>query len=179
MHASGYLLKPITMEQLQGEVDYAMQGREGKKSHDHIVVETFGEFNIFVDGKVVDFSRSRAKEVLAYLVDRQGKFVTRKMIFYTLWEEDVNYGRPQQKYLDVILSSLRETLEAYGIGEMLERTKGQIRVRPEKFSCDLYRFFEGDVDAIDTYHGEYMNAYTWASMTEAYMDHVSGMSSYS
>ncbi len=176
LHASGYLLKPVSMEQLQNEVDYALRGRAEKKEAAHVTVETFGKFNIFVDGKVVDFSRSKAKEVLAYLVDRQGKFQTRSMIFYALWEGDARYDRPMQKYLDVILSSLRDTLKAYGIEDIIERSKGQIRVVPEKLSCDLYRFFDGDIQAVDAYHGEYMSTYSWANMTEAYMSHhISGV----
>lgn len=161
--------------QFAAEHENALRGRAEKKEAAHVTVETFGEFNIFVDGKVVDFSRSKAKEVLAYLVDRQGKFQTRSMIFYALWEGDARYDRPMQKYLDVILSSLRDTLKAYGIEDIIERSKGQIRVVPEKLSCDLYRFFDGDIQAVDAYHGEYMSTYSWANMTEAYMSHISGV----
>ena len=110
LHASGYLLKPVSMEQLQNEVDYA------------------------------------------------------------LWEGDARYDRPMQKYLDVILSSLRDTLKAYGIEDIIERSKGQIRVVPEKLSCDLYRFFDGDVAAFNAYRGEYMSNYSWAVFTEGHLE---------
>jgi len=33
--------------------------------------------------------------------------------------------------------------------------------------CDLYRFLEGDEEAVNAYFGEYMSQYTWASNTEA------------
>lgn len=176
VHASGYLLKPVEPEKLQKEVDYALRGMIAKESGDpeRIIVQTFGEFEVFVDGVMVDFSRSKAKEVLAYLVDRQGAFVSRELIFETIWSDEAEYDRSMQKYLDVIITSMRKTLEDYGISDLIERARGRIRVRPENFSCDLYQFIAGDIHAVYSYHGEYMRSYPWANMTEAYVDRKSG-----
>ena len=30
------------------------------------------------------------------------------------------------------------------------------------------------IEAVNAYRGEYMSAYSWASLTEAYMDHMNG-----
>ena len=46
---------------------------------------------------------------------------------------------------------------------------GYLRICPEKISCDMYRFMSGDIDAINSYRGEYMSAYSWATLTEAVM----------
>jgi hypothetical protein len=72
-----------------------------------------------------------------------------------------------QKQLDVYIRSLRETLQEYGISEIMEMEKGVLRVRPGTFICDAYLFFSGNSDAINAYRGEYMNSHSWASMTEA------------
>ena len=45
-----------------------------------------------------------------------------------------------------------------------------MRTVPELLDCDLYRFFAGDAEAINEYRGEYMSAYSWASLTEANVD---------
>ena len=45
-------------------------------------------------------------------------------------------------------------------------------IREDKIDCDLYRLLEGDADAINSYRGEYMSSYPWASLTEAYVDRV-------
>lgn len=79
------------------------------------------------------------------------------------------YDRPMQKQLDVIIRSMRDTLREYGIEEIFEMKKGALRVIPEKISCDAYRFFDGDINAVDAYRGEYMSNYSWASITESYM----------
>ena len=52
LHASGYLMKPINREKLSAEVEYALSGRHARRSS-HIQVQTFGNFDVFVDGKAV------------------------------------------------------------------------------------------------------------------------------
>ena len=167
LHASGYLLKPINKESLSEEIGYVL--RDKKMTSAHIFVHTFGDFGLFVDGKAVSFSRNRAKEILAYLVDRQGVAITRSGIFTALWE-DGSYDRSKQKELDVIIRSLKTTLDENGVGDILEMKSGTLRVCPEKFECDIYRFLKGDSDAINSYRGEYMNTYLWAMPMESYLE---------
>jgi DNA-binding SARP family transcriptional activator len=103
--------------------------------------------------------------MLAYLVDRQGSSVTRAEISAILWEDRL-YDRKQQKNLDVYIRSLKDTLSEYGISEIFEMQSGTLRIVPEAFTCDAYRFFAGDSDAVNAYRGEYMSSYSWASITE-------------
>ena len=176
MHATGYLLKPIGYDKLLSELEYALESSPANTSSDSsegesapkVKVETFGYFNILVDGKPVIFKRNKAKEIIACLVDRRGQFVSRKDLFYILWEDD-DYDRAKQKYLDTIIRSLRETLEEYGISDIFEAEKGLMRVVPEKLDCDLYRFLNKDKEAIESFRGEYMSSYFWASETEGYL----------
>ena len=65
------------------------------------------------ENRPVSFRLSKAKEILAYLVDRQGVGVTRSEVFATVWE-DQPYDRRMQKQLDVYIRSLRDTLREFG-----------------------------------------------------------------
>ncbi len=175
MHATGYLLKPIGYEKLLEEIEYALKLPAPSDSKavpsatdSRVRVETFGYFNILVDGRVVVFKRNKAKELIACLVDRQGQFVARKDLFYILWEDD-DYDRAKQKYMDTIIRSLKDTLEEYGISDILEIERGLMRVVPEKLDCDLYRFLDKDKEAVESFRGEYMSSYYWASATEGYL----------
>ena len=167
LHVSGYLLKPITAERLKEDIEYALSGKRNVLTG-HVTVQTFGNFDVFVDGQPVSFKMAKCKEMLAYLVDKQGTGVSRAEVFSILWEDRL-YDRKMQKQLDVYIRSLRETLKEYGMEEIFELKKGSLRVRPENFKCDAYLFFSGDSDAVNSYRGEYMNAYSWASMTESMM----------
>ena len=164
VHPAGYLLKPVSLETLAAEVAYAC-GSEPPSAPAHIRVRTFGHFDVFVDDRPVVFRLAKSKEILAYLVDKQGSGVRRSEIFAAVWEDRL-YDRRMQKQFDVYIRSLRETLREYGAGEMLEMNKGVLRVRPDVFTCDAYLFYSGDSDVINAYRGEYMSSYSWACMTE-------------
>ena len=168
VRASGYILKPIKYDRLAEEIEYALKNMPHIDTEKRVVIKTFCQFEVFVDGKIVTFSREKSKEMLAYLVDRQGSRIKRQQLAGILFE-DVQYDRNIQKQLDVIMRSMRDTLKTYDLLDIVELSKGYIRVVPEKVDCDLYRFFEGDTNAINSYRGEYMNEYSWASLTEAYL----------
>lgn len=172
VHARGYVLKPVTAERLKEEAEYVLSLRPELKAARpaaRIEVKTFGNFDVLVDGEPVHFRRSKAKELLAYLVEKQGQSITREKAYLALWEGKP-YDRPGQKQLDVILRSLRDTLEEYGISGILSMRRGAISIVPKAFSCDMYRFVLGDVAAVGEYRGEYMTAYPWASLREAYLE---------
>ena len=175
LHASGYLLKPVNKQRLKEEIDLAMQRHAEQNASPEkgarVSARTFGEFDLYANGTVVSFPRSKAKELLAYLIDRQGGSITRATAFAVLWEDGV-YDRSMQKQLDVVIRSLRATLKNVGAEDILEMKQGALRICTEKLDCDLYRFLAGDIDAINTYRGEYMNAYSWASPMEAFLDRM-------
>ena len=164
VHPSGYLLKPVSLEMLAAEVAHVRGGTQPPVQA-HIRIKTFGCFDVYADDRPVSFKLAKAKEILAYLVDRQGSGVTRAELFAAVWEDRL-YDRKMQKQLDVYIRSLRETLQEYGADEIMELKKGVLRVRPEAFACDVYRFYSGDSDAINAFRGEYMSSYSWASISE-------------
>ena len=167
LRASGYILKPASKERLEQEIENALARRQ-YQYRGHITMQTFGSFDCFVDGKALSFRQAKCKELLAYLVDRRGNSVTRAEAFAILWEDRL-YDRSMQKQLDVIIRSLRATLQENGIASILEMKSGTLRILPERFRCDLYRFLSGDADAINAYRGEYMSGYDWAELTEGYL----------
>lgn len=63
LHASGYIMKPILEEQFAAEVDYALSGKRTQPAV-HIKVQTFGGFDIFVDGRQVAFKQAKCKAFL-------------------------------------------------------------------------------------------------------------------
>lgn len=146
---------------------HALAGRK-PATQARVEVRTFGGFDVFVNGQAVAFKYMKCKELLAYLVDRCGNSVTRAEAFAILWEDRL-YDRSMQKQLNVYIRSLRATLREYGIEEIFELKGGRMRIIPERFSCDVYRFYEGDIDAVNAFRGEYMSSYPWANITEAFL----------
>ena len=63
VHASGVILKPYTANDLKEELTSLKMLTS--KTH-KVEVKTFGNFDIFVDGKNIKFARTKSKELLAY-----------------------------------------------------------------------------------------------------------------
>ncbi len=172
LHATGYVLKPLTRERLSDELNYAAEWRRRVAKEEqipHVAVQTFGNFDLVVDGKTVNFSRSKSKELFAYLIDKKGIRVSRSEAFGVLWPNG-EYSRPKQKQLDVIIRSLRATLQENGISEILQLEQGMLRIVPQFVDCDVYRLLAGDEHYENEYRGEYMTPYAWAELTEANID---------
>ena len=167
LRASGYLLKPVSKEALENDISYVFSNKR-KQLNKSVTVKTFGAFDVYVNAQPVNFHLAKSKEILAYLIDRQGGSVTRAELAAILWEDRM-YDRKLQKQLDVYIRSLRETLMEYNVSDIVELKRGTLRVISDKIDCDMFRFFAGDTDAVNSYRGEYMSNYSWASITEGKM----------
>lgn len=64
IHASGYLMKPISAEDVQGEIDNIKGVRQKEKL---LTVQCFGHFDVHAKDKALEFKRSKTKELFAFL----------------------------------------------------------------------------------------------------------------
>ena len=126
-----------------------------------VFIQTFGEFDVFVDGRKIAFRHPKSKEVLAVLVDKRGLSMSRPEIFSVIWE-DRFYDRAMQSQFDTLIRSMRRTLKGYGIDCIFEIKKGFLRIRPQYAECDYWQCMTGDAKAIQAFGNEYMNGYAWA-----------------
>ena len=163
MYAKGYLMKPVSAEDIVRTLDEMVHDwRKSISTDQHdLHVKTFGHFEVFVNGQPLVFEREKAKELLAYLIDRYGSSVTTEQIAVVLWE-DRPYDRTLKNYVSTVLGSLRNTLRKVGKEDILIKTRNHLSVDPEKFKCDAYDYEKGDLTAINSFHGEYMVNYSWA-----------------
>ena len=157
IHASGYLLKPISAADVQGEIDNIKGIRKGEKP---LTVKCFGNFEVYARGEKLSFKRSKTKELLAFLVDRNGAGVTVGEIGVALWEDDED--QKNQNYIHQLFYDLRHTLEAAGAEEVFKRNNYLYSVDPEKLDCDYYSFLK---NGKPKFYGEYMTQYSWAEKT--------------
>ena len=106
----------------------------------------------------------KAKELLAYLIDRYGSSVTTEQIAVVLWE-DRPYDRTLKNYVATVVKALRNALGDAGVEDILIKTHNHLAVDVQKFKCDSYDFEKWDVAAINSFRGEYMADYSWAEFT--------------
>lgn len=162
LHASGYITKPVSTEHIQEELNNLRNPLPKRESS--IQVQTFGNFEVFVDGKPLKFQRTRTKELLAYLVDRRGAGLTMAELAAVLYENR-QYDRSLQNQLRVHISDLLKTLKTVHASKIILKKRNFISVDVSQFDCDYYRFLKGELSVINTYTGEYMTNYSWAEFT--------------
>ena len=160
--ANGYLLKPISVEDVREELSYMPEPREADK--DKLVVKCFGHFDVYWNGEPVIFTRKQSKELLAYLIDRRGAVCTAEEIGLALWEDGHDKKVVQQRVRN-LLSDLKSTLGEIGMEDVIIRKHRQIAIHTEMIDCDYYRLLEGDMDVVNSYQGEYLKDYSWAELT--------------
>ena len=79
--------------------------------------------------------------------------------------EDIEYDQKTKNVVTKIVSSLRKTLKEAGVDDVLIKTWNHIAIDTARVKCDAYDFEEGNVTAINAFHGEYMKDYSWAEFT--------------
>lgn len=163
LRASGYVLKPVTEKGLTDEIEH-LRNPVAKPSDRLLDVRCFGNFEVFYRGNIVKFSRSISKEAFAYLIDRRGAGCTVGEICSVLWE-DRQADSKLKAQCRVIMASLKKDLAAAGADDVLVKMWNIWSVNTDKFHCDYYDFLRNDVNAINSFQGEYMAQYSWAEMT--------------
>lgn len=170
-HASGYLLKPATaadMAREMGDLRHpAVQKREKR-----VFARTFGNFELFVDGKPVAFKYTKTKEIVALLVNNRGAQTTNGEIIATLWEDD---GDPEKKssYLSNLRQDLQNTFAGLKLNGIILKQRGSLAIAVDRIECDLYDWLEKKKDSRYHYLGDYMNQYSWPEVMHAELDEIS------
>lgn len=163
LHASGYIMKPITTEKVLQELAELLHPIESEPINGALLkVQCFGNFDVFTpDGEPVHFERSKSKEVFAYLVHRRGSSCTIKEIAAALFEDEP-YDNKQQAYVQKIISAMMKSLKAIKADKVVFKKYNSLSVNVNLLDCDYYRFDNLDVAAVNSYMSEYMSQYYWA-----------------
>lgn len=162
IHATGYLMKPVLTGDILRELTF-LYG-DDISLEKKVKVQTFGGFEIFADNKPLQFRRSKAKELLALLIDRRGASLTMAEACAVLWEGEPT-GFSQKSYLRTILTEMKATLHQAGMADILIKRHNSLAIDPEKLYCDSYRFLDGDSQAVNSYRHNYLPAYSWAEFS--------------
>ena len=158
LHASGYLMKPIAAEDVQGEIDNIKGIRQKEKL---LRVSCFGNFEVYVREEKLLFKRLKTKELLAFLIDRKGAGMTAKQICAVLFPDDTDDIK-NLAYLRQLFMDLKNTLKSVGAEAVLCHETPCYRVDTSLIKCDYISYLE---TGKPEFHGEYMTQYSWAEET--------------
>jgi two-component SAPR family response regulator len=169
LEASAYLTKPYHRQDIEYAIARAIKlsGKEAAQPEKpNIFIRTFGRFELFVKDRPVEFSSSKAKEMLALLVDRKGGIVTTEEMLTYLWEDRPDDDK-SRNLCRKVLQRLHNQLEEQGIDDIIIRHNRGRSLDIGKVTCDYYEYLDGNEERKHEFHGEYMSNYSWAEETLA------------
>ena len=167
IHAKGYVMKPVSVEAVRAELNAPAVPPLPKTHSPLLQVKTFGNFEVLADGDPLEFGRSKAKEMFAYLVHRCGASCSTQELAAVLFEDNADV---RLDYFFKIAQCLKRTLSDAGFGNVLRHSYKSYAVEPKLLDCDYYRFMADEkAEALNAYTGEYMTQYSWAEMTNSYL----------
>ena len=148
---------------------YAMDNSESEAKRSlpenrTVSIRTFGYFDVFVGDTPIAFRNKKSKELFALLVDRKGGYVTSEEAISFLWEDEPANTVTLSRYRKVALR-LKNTLEEYGISDVVESVDGKRRIVMEKVECDLYQYLSGKPEYAQLFKGNYLTNYSWGENT--------------
>ena len=164
LHASGYLTKPITVEKVRKELSDLRRPIQKPR---RMRAQTFGNFEVYIDGIPISFKYSKTKELLAYLIDRRGALCTMAELQAVIFEDDGSH----ESYMKSLRRDLLETAEALGCGNTIAQQRGKLGVVPDNLDCDYYDWCDGKRMGI-VWHGEYMVQYSWSEYTAGVLERM-------
>ena len=168
IHADGYLTKPVNREMIEEELTY-IYGSEWNRTK-KLQVKCFGRFEAFdEDGHPIRFKRSKSKEILAYLITRNGAALSTRDILYGITDDFINEEveiNNMRQYINALIRTLKDA----GYGDVVLREGKSLSVIPSLISCDYYDFLKGDVNVIKSWNGEFMSQYEWAEDICGYVE---------
>lgn len=149
--ASGYLMKPLVEEKLRIELENLRYDSQGEKHRKNVRVQTFGGFEVFVNGNIIYFKRSKVKECLAYLIDKRGAFVANKDLGEVLFAGMT----VKEGYTRKIISELHKLLVKEGIEDIILKKWKELAINMDRIECE-------DAEGAEHLSDEYMKGYSWA-----------------
>jgi hypothetical protein len=147
------IMKPVTKEAVKEALEN-LRSPVQIKSDKRVRVQTFGNFEVFVDENPVLFTRSKTKELFAYLISRKGSLCANNEIVAVIWEDKDDLPALQSRFRNLV-------------ADLIIKEWKHLAVVPDKLSCDFYEMLNGSTKAVNAYSGEFMSQYSWAEINSA------------
>lgn len=174
VNAIDYVLKPVHPVRFEKTVERLTKnkGLVSPSAYSEVRLHTLGPFDVMLDGKPIKWNRSKAKELLAYLLHFEGHKKAKYAICENLWPE--YEPRKALAHLQTAMCSVRKSLGAVGREDIRIEFQdesyvlrlGHVTWDAREFDT-LYECAKSRADtrsvkqAVSLYHGDYMGGEDW------------------
>ena len=171
--AVDYILKPLSIPRITKTLETIKRRLPRVPLGNKIVIKCLGGFDIFINGQLIPFKVSKAKEILAYLINSIDKSLGWMTIADDVWPDAYDDKKLMNNF-HVASFALRNFLNENGISEIYDYSRNLYRVDITKFDCDyiklnqVYTQYRKDksvlINPIEFDTGEYLEdlPYMWS-----------------
>lgn len=159
----GFCYKPYSTEKLTEIISSVGAG----KKKPSVFLRTFDAFDLFVNGVAVNFSSSKAKELLAILCDANGSWVNMDTAVDNMWA-DKNAELGKRLYRDAV-SRLRITLKSVGAENLVVFERARAKIDTSLAKCDMWDFVKSGGGV---FSGRYLPQYGWSIVSESVLEQI-------
>lgn len=172
--AIDYLLKPIRADRLEKSVEKLIRRFGAIEPQEDLIckIRSFGALEVISKGQPIKWGRSKSKEFLAFMLQNEGKWVSK----YRLCEELRPDGSPEQSLalLQMAIYTLRKNLRTAECNAFeIKYADDRYMLTIENVDWDVQRFeeayetfkrtnsLEAAKQGVDLYRGEYLEGEDW------------------
>ena len=162
-HTVGFLYKPYQASKLFMLISLIKDKKRILRA------EMFDSFDCYIDGKKVQFSSFKSKELFALLLAYNGKTLTMSDAIAHLWPDGA-LDKSKILYRDAVWR-LRKTLEKIGV-DCVEWRRAMLSIKKkDQISCDYWDYLQ---TGKANYYGEFCKLYDWSVFYLAKLDALKG-----
>lgn len=185
VNALDYVMKPILKRRLDKTLERVLKRHndplQAKKKKKENKIFCFGNFEITRGQQGIKFRTSKAKELAAYLVHHQGKFIHKSKIIEQLWHDKEE--EQATKLLHTTIYYVRNGLKSINLDQAIIYSNEMYKFDIGRIFCDIQEFeqtfnnnnlinsknIELLEKSIQLYKAEYLeeNDYHWAKNEQA------------
>lgn len=129
-------------------------------------VRMFDGFDCFLEGELVNFTSSKAKELFALLIVMKGKSLSMNLAISYLWPEK-DLERAKKLYRDAVWR-LRATLSSIRF-ECVVFSRAALSLDVSRIHCDYYDFLDGKQTL---FPGYFLPSYDWSMDYQTEIDYL-------
>lgn len=183
VNAMDYILKPMSQDRLGKIINRLLKTIKPAKPSVKPFIQCIGDFEVILSTEVLTWKNSKAKEILGFLVQKNGTPVNWEKIADAIWPEYHVEKAHTNFHANMYL--LRKRMTEAGISEILDCRRGNYRIVTDKVTCDLYQLEtlvkenkvkrKEDLELVKQLKQKgymYASGYTWAQPKAAELEEV-------
>ncbi len=136
LNAMDYILKPVTQKRLRKTLERLSSVEEDYEAQKPYI-QCFKNFSIYMNNKVLDIEwrTKKAEELIAYLMNESGHYVTKEKLADVLWPELSADRGLSNLYLS--LHYIRKQEKKYGMDLHIDSKRGKMRIDFDQIDSDV------------------------------------------